>query len=56
MISRETALEEYFSRSLGLAVLTLGMLTILLTGSVPLTSSLSDCKLPQPTSEQTGRL
>lgn len=37
-----TALEEYFSRSLGIALLTLGTLTILLTGSVPLTSSISE--------------
>ncbi|KAI9749702.1 MAG: hypothetical protein M1815_002312 [Lichina confinis] len=41
-VREPTALEEYFSRSLGLAALTLGMLTILLTGSVPLTSSFSD--------------
>ena len=32
------------------------MLTILLTGSVPLTSSFSDCKLPQPTPEPIGHL
>ncbi|KAK2626943.1 hypothetical protein QTJ16_004118 [Diplocarpon rosae] len=36
------ALEEYFSRSLGLTLLTLGILIVLLTGSVPLTSSISD--------------
>ncbi|TAQ88546.1 hypothetical protein B7494_g3160 [Chlorociboria aeruginascens] len=34
--------EEYFSRSLGIALLTLGIMVILLTGSVPLTSSISD--------------
>jgi hypothetical protein len=35
------ALEDYFSRSLGIALLTIGILLILLTGSVPLTSSIS---------------
>ncbi|KAK6586154.1 hypothetical protein PZA11_001211 [Diplocarpon coronariae] len=39
---RVAALEEYFSRSLGLTLLTLGILIVLLTGSVPLTSSISD--------------
>ena len=36
------ALEFYFARSLGIALVTLGTLVVLLTGSVPLTSSLSD--------------
>ncbi|PQE06433.1 substrate-specific transmembrane transporter protein [Rutstroemia sp. NJR-2017a WRK4] len=35
-------LEEYFSRSLGMTLLTLGIMIVLLTGSVPLTSSISD--------------
>jgi hypothetical protein len=37
-------LEEYFSRSLGMALITLGIMTVLLTGSVPLTSSISESK------------
>ncbi|CAD6447159.1 937683d4-87a0-49f7-8a38-cbb9108e95a1 [Sclerotinia trifoliorum] len=37
-----TLLEEYFSRSLGITLLTLSVLIVVLTGSVPLTSSLSD--------------
>jgi hypothetical protein len=36
------ALEVYFSRMLGFTLLTLGALTVLLTGSVPLSSSLSE--------------
>jgi hypothetical protein len=36
------ALEVYFSRMLGLTLLTLGVLTVLLTGSVPLSSSLAE--------------
>lgn len=37
-----TALEVYFCRSLALALLTLAILVILLTGSVPLTSTFAD--------------
>ncbi|RDL42277.1 Uncharacterized protein BP5553_02256 [Venustampulla echinocandica] len=37
-----TPLEEYFSRSLGMALLALGVMVVLLTGSVPLTSTFSD--------------
>jgi hypothetical protein len=37
-----TALEVYFSRTLGFTLLTLGALTILLTGSVPLSSRLNE--------------
>ncbi|QSZ28992.1 hypothetical protein DSL72_003501 [Monilinia vaccinii-corymbosi] len=37
-----TPLEEYLSRSLGMTLLTLGIMVVLLTGSVPLTSSISD--------------
>lgn len=36
------ALEVYFSRCLGFTLLTLGILTVLLTGSVPLSSSLRE--------------
>jgi hypothetical protein len=36
------ALEVYFSRTLGFTLLTVGALTVLLTGSVPLSSSLSE--------------
>ncbi|KAG4424390.1 hypothetical protein IFR04_002446 [Cadophora malorum] len=41
-VREATPLEQYFSRSLGLALLTLGIMIVLLTGSVPLTSSISD--------------
>lgn len=41
-VREASILEEYFSRSLGMALVALGVLTILLTGSVPLTSSFSD--------------
>jgi len=37
-----SVIEEYFSRSLGMALFTLGIIVVLLTGSVPLTSSISD--------------
>lgn len=36
------ALEVYFSRTLGFTLLSLGILTVLLTGSVPLSSSLAE--------------
>ncbi|RMZ69159.1 Glutathione transferase [Pyrenophora seminiperda CCB06] len=36
------ALEVYFSRALGFTLITLGILTVLLTGSVPLSSRLSE--------------
>jgi hypothetical protein len=36
----------YFSRTLGFTLLTLGALTVLLTGSVPLSSSLSEGRMP----------
>jgi hypothetical protein len=39
--SSGTDLEEYFSRSLGITLLALGTLVVLLSGSVPLTSSLN---------------
>ncbi|KAI9644937.1 hypothetical protein NHQ30_006971 [Ciborinia camelliae] len=41
-VREATPIEEYFSRSLGMALLTLGIMVVLLTGSVPLTSSISD--------------
>ncbi|MCJ1364080.1 hypothetical protein MMC16_003189 [Acarospora aff. strigata] len=37
-----TILEDYFCRSLGFALIALGVLTVLLTGSVPLTSTFAD--------------
>jgi len=37
-----TPVEEYFSRALGIAYIALGILSVLLTGAVPLTSSLAD--------------
>ena len=40
------ALEVYFSRCLGFTLLTLGILTVLLTGSVPLSSSLREGSSP----------
>ncbi|KAF3904613.1 hypothetical protein ABW21_db0204584 [Orbilia brochopaga] len=36
------ALEDYLSRSLGIAVIVIGLLTVLLTGSIPLTASFAD--------------
>jgi len=39
-VREASALEVYFSRSLGLTLITLGVMTILLTGSVPLSSRL----------------
>ncbi|PVH74759.1 hypothetical protein DL98DRAFT_575498 [Cadophora sp. DSE1049] len=41
-VREATPLEQYFSRSLGLTLLALGIMIVLLTGSVPLTSSISD--------------
>ncbi|OJD38590.1 uncharacterized protein BKCO1_400020 [Diplodia corticola] len=40
-VREATTLEIYFSRSLGFSLITLGILTVLLTGSVPLSSRLS---------------
>ncbi|MCJ1252468.1 hypothetical protein MMC24_000274 [Lignoscripta atroalba] len=39
---KPTALEVYFCRSLGITLITLGILTVLLTGSVPLTSTFAE--------------
>jgi hypothetical protein len=50
-VREPTALETYFCRSLGMALLTLGIMVVLLTGSVPLTSSISESRsisLPLP--------
>jgi len=41
-VREATTLEVYFSRSLGFTLIALGMLTVLLTGSVPLSSRLSE--------------
>ncbi|KAJ4350687.1 hypothetical protein N0V95_004535 [Ascochyta clinopodiicola] len=41
-VREATTLEVYFSRTLGFTLLTLGALTVLLTGSVPLSSSLAE--------------
>ncbi|KUJ07944.1 uncharacterized protein LY89DRAFT_344733 [Mollisia scopiformis] len=41
-VSEPTPLEEYFARSLGITMLALGVMVVLLTGSVPLTSSFSE--------------
>lgn len=43
MLIKHSDLEIYFSRSLAFALLILGLLTVLLTGSIPLTSSIADC-------------
>jgi hypothetical protein len=40
------ALEVYFSRQLGFSLLAIGALNILLTGSVPLSSRLSEGRMP----------
>ncbi|KAF1837596.1 hypothetical protein BDW02DRAFT_543669 [Decorospora gaudefroyi] len=41
-VREATTLEVYFSRTLGFTLITLGVLTVLLTGSVPLSSRLSE--------------
>ncbi|KAF2276076.1 uncharacterized protein EI97DRAFT_398701 [Westerdykella ornata] len=41
-VREATPLEVYFSRSLGFALLAIGVLQVLLTGSIPLTSRLTD--------------
>ncbi|KAH6663873.1 hypothetical protein B0J14DRAFT_608725 [Halenospora varia] len=41
-VREPTDLETYFARSLGITLLALGVMIVLLTGSVPLTSSFSD--------------
>jgi hypothetical protein len=42
MLTSHVALEVYFSRCLGFSLLAIGALNILLTGSVPLSSSLAE--------------
>jgi hypothetical protein len=46
VVTNHLALEEYFSRYLGITLLTLALLCVLLTGSFPLTSSSSDRTSP----------
>ncbi|KAF2120487.1 hypothetical protein BDV96DRAFT_267593 [Lophiotrema nucula] len=41
-VREATTLEVYFSRTLGFALLTIGVLSVLLTGSVPLSSRLTE--------------
>jgi len=41
-VRETTPLEAYFCRSLGLALIAMGLLSVLLTGSIPLTSSFAD--------------
>ncbi|KAF2657491.1 hypothetical protein K491DRAFT_322535 [Lophiostoma macrostomum CBS 122681] len=41
-VREATTLEVYFSRSLGFSLLTIGILNVLLTGSVPLSSRLTE--------------
>lgn len=41
-VREASTLEVYFSRTLGFTLITLGILTVLLTGSVPLSSRLSE--------------
>ncbi|KAK7549499.1 hypothetical protein IWX49DRAFT_37189 [Phyllosticta citricarpa] len=48
-VREATPLEVYFSRSVGLALITLAVLTLLLSGSVPLSSRLSDEVAPTTT-------
>jgi len=47
-VREATTLEVYFSRTLGFTLLTVGILTVLLTGSVPLSSSLAEGTLSTP--------
>ncbi|RAL65094.1 hypothetical protein DID88_001201 [Monilinia fructigena] len=51
-VREATPLEEYFSKSLGMTLLTLGIMVVLLTGSVPLTSSISDTTTAGVTSSE----
>jgi len=44
LLTIEIAVEEYFARLLGITIFTLGLMIVLLTGSVPLTSSISESK------------
>lgn len=50
-VREASVIEEYFSRCLGMALMTLAVLAILLTGSVPLTSSFSDTASAAVTTE-----
>ncbi|KAM3071331.1 hypothetical protein ACMFMG_008923 [Clarireedia jacksonii] len=50
-VREATVLEEYFSRSLGMTLLTLGIMVVVLTGSVPLTSSISETTSAAVTAE-----
>ncbi|KAI0004667.1 hypothetical protein F4779DRAFT_599586 [Xylariaceae sp. FL0662B] len=43
-----SAVSNYFARSLGLALATLGLLTVVLTGSLPLTSMVENDATPSP--------
>ncbi|KAI9864799.1 MAG: hypothetical protein M1813_002569 [Trichoglossum hirsutum] len=45
-VRNPTPLEDYLARSLGVTLVVLGVLAVLLSGSVPLTSSFSDCPSP----------
>lgn len=40
--SKQKAIETYFARSLGLSLLTITLLTVMLSGSVPLSSALTE--------------
>jgi len=51
-VREASVIEEYFSRSLGMVLVTLGVLVVLLTGSVPLTSSFSDTTSAGVTTDQ----
>lgn len=45
LLARQTALEEYFARSLGFALLALGLTTVFLSGAVPLVSQVDGTSL-----------
>lgn len=42
VLNARTAIEIYFARCLGFSLLTIAILTVMLTGSIPLTSSISE--------------
>ena len=44
----DAAVTTYFARSLGLAQLALGLVTVVLTGSLPLTSAVESMLHPPP--------
>ena len=53
--SSPTALESYLCAALGISVMAIGMLSVLLTGSIPLTSSMRSASATNRQDEESGR-